>query len=226
MQDVAGKYEGTGTPVRAILFDYGMVLSAPPNPNAWLQLRSLTELDEDQLHSGYWKHRHAYDSGHLSGDSYWKLIAAEAGLPVPTSERLTELYDADTDLWTDLNLPMAEWAQALHRAGIPTGILSNIGDQMEAGVLRKHPWLQDFSHITWSHRLSTAKPDLAIYRHAAEGLAQSPFHILFIDDKLENLEAARSTGMQTIQYSTHEAFAAEIRRMGLASLLETPPRLP
>lgn len=226
MQDFQAKYGGEGTPVRAILFDYGMVLSGPPNPRAWFRLRSLTTLDEEPLHAGYWKHRHAYDSGHLTGSTYWRLIAAEAGLPVPTDKHLTDLYEADTDLWTDLNMPMAEWAQALHRAHIPTGILSNIGDQMEAGVLRKHPWLHDFNHITWSHRLTTAKPDLAIYRHAADGLAQSPFNILFIDDRLENLEAARSTGMQTIQYSTHDAFVADLQQMGLASLLETPPHLP
>ncbi len=220
------KHGGGGTPIRAILFDYGMVLSGPPNPEAWSRLQTVTTLDQEQLHGGYWKHRHAYDSGHLTGQSYWRLIAAEAGLPVPTDESLTSLYDADTDLWTDLNLPMAEWAQSLQRAGIPTGILSNIGDQMEAGVLRKHPWLASFQHLTWSHRLSTAKPDLEIYRHAANGLAQSPFNILFIDDKLENLEAARETGMQTIQYSNHEHFVAELKDRGLASLLETPPRLP
>ena len=217
---------GGGTRIRAILFDYGMVLSAPPNPEAWSRLRSLTTLDEDQLHEGYWKHRHDYDRGDLKGASYWQLIAAEFGLPVPTDQNLTDLYDADTDLWTDLNLPMAEWAQSLQRAGIPTGILSNMPDQMELGVVRKHPWLRDFQHITWSHRLSTAKPDLAIYRHAADGLGLSPFNILFVDDKLENLEAARNTGMQTIQYSTHEAFVQELTHRGLTSLLDSPPRLP
>ena len=213
-------------PLRAILFDYGMVLTGPPNPDAWARLRATTGLDEQALQRGYWGHRHDYDRGHLSGQTYWQRIAAEAGLPVLSREALTTLYDADTDLWTDLNLPMAEWAQSLHRAGIPTGILSNIGDEMEAGVLRKHPWLSAFQHITWSHRLSTAKPDPEIYRHAAEGLAQSPFNILFIDDKLENIEAAHNAGMQTIQYSAHPAFVAEMHHRGLASLLEDPPRLP
>ncbi len=219
--------DGPGAaPIRAILFDYGLVLSGPPNPSAWSRMRSVTNLDEDAFHGGYWKHRHAYDSGHLSADAYWKLIAAEAGLPVPSLEDLAALYDADTDLWTDLNLPMAEWAQSLQRAGIPTGILSNIGDQMEAGVLRKHPWLSGFNHITWSHRLSTAKPDPQIYCHAAEGLGHFPCNILFIDDKLENIEAAHRSGMHTIQYSTHQAFIAELKQRSLASLLEDPPRLP
>jgi putative hydrolase of the HAD superfamily len=213
-------------PVRAILFDYGMVLSGPPNPDAWSRLRSLSSLEEERLHEGYWKHRHDYDRGALSGHSYWQLIAAEAGLPVLSPEQLGGIFEADTDLWTDLNLPMAEWAQSLQRAGIPTGILSNIGDQMESGVLRKHPWLERFNHITWSHRLAIAKPEPEIFRHAAEGLSVSPFNILFIDDRLENVEAAYGAGMQAIQYSTYEAFVEEMKQRGLDSLLADPPSLP
>lgn len=226
MDSSRNKNAGDAAPLRAILFDYGMVLSGPPNPSAWSRMRSLTTLDEERFHRGYWAHRHDYDGGTLTGQAYWRLITAEAGLPVPTPEVLSALYDADTDLWTDLNLPMAEWAQSLQRARIPTGILSNIGDQMEAGVLRKHPWLNSFTHITWSHRLQTAKPDPAIYRHAAEGLAQSPFNILFLDDKLENIEAAHNAGMQTIQYSTHQHFREEMQHRGFSSLLQSPPRLP
>ncbi len=212
-------------PVRAILFDFGLVLSAPPNPLAWDRMRSVTAIAAEPFERAYWAHRHAYDSGHLSGRSYWQLIAAEAGLPVLSSENLNSLYDADTDVWTDLNLPMAEWAQSLQRARIPTAILSNIGDEMEAGVLRKHPWLSAFHHITWSHRLRTAKPDPAIYRHAADGLGVPPFNILFVDDKLENIEAARTCGMQTIQYSTHPRFVEEMNYRGFGTLLADPPRL-
>ena len=218
--------QGEGTPVRAILFDYGMVLSAPPNPEAWSRMRTLTTLEEERFHRGYWTHRDDYDRGTYTSTAYWNLIAAEAGLPAPSPETLNALLDADTDLWTDLNLPMAEWAQSLLRAGIPTGILSNMPDAMEAGVLRKHPWLAGFNHLTWSHRLRTAKPDPAIYRHAADGLGVSPFNILFLDDKLENIEAARNCGMQTIQYGTHDHFLEQMKHLGLASLLEDPPQLP
>ncbi len=219
------KYGG-GTPVRAILFDYGLVLSGPPNPNAWSRMRSITSLDEERFHHRYWAHRDAYDRGTLNGSGYWQLLASEACLPVLSPGELGALIDADTDLWTDLNLPMAEWAQSLLRAGIPTGILSNMPDEMEAGVLRKHPWLNRFTHRTWSHRLKTAKPDPAIYRHAADGLDVSPFNILFLDDRLENIEAARNCGMQTIQYSTHQHFLEEMKHRGFTTLLEDPPRLP
>ena len=54
-------------PVQAVLFDYGMVLSAPPDPAAWLRMKDVTGLTEDLFHHGYWAHRHAYDRGEAAG---------------------------------------------------------------------------------------------------------------------------------------------------------------
>jgi putative hydrolase of the HAD superfamily len=196
-----------------------MVLSAAPDPAAWARIRTLTGLDEDILHREYWAHRHAYDRGDLTGEAYWNKAAAGAGI-VLSPAQLTDIIAADTDLWSQINTPMLAWAQCLQRAGIRTGILSNIGDAMSAGLLAKHDWLKAFDHHTWSYALNLAKPEPAIYRHAAEGLHTPPANILFIDDRLENIEAAIAVGMQAIQYTTHSAFEREMRRFGLDTLLQ------
>ena len=90
---------------------------------------------------------------------------------------------------------------------------------METGILARFDWLTAFHHHTFSHRLRIAKPDLAIYRHAAEGLGEDPSHILFIDDREENILAARQAGMIAIQYQGHMEFTAAMRAAGLQSLL-------
>jgi putative hydrolase of the HAD superfamily len=207
------------TPVKAVLFDYGMVLSAPPDPAAWARILTITNLSEDILHREYWAHRHAYDRGDLTADTYWHKAAAGAGI-VLTPTQLTELIAADTDLWSQLNPPMLEWAQQLQRAGIPTGILSNMPDAMEAGLRARYQWIEAFDHNTWSHSLNLAKPEPAIYLHAAEGLQTPPANILFIDDKAENIEAAHAVGMQAIQYTTHAAFVDEMHARNLDHLLQ------
>jgi len=208
------------TPVKAVLFDYGMVLSAPPDPAAWQRMRTLTGLTEDILHREYWAHRDAYDRGELKGQAFWNKIASGAGI-VLTPDHLTGLIEADVDLWGQLNPPMIDWVQRLHRAGIRTGILSNMPDAMEAGLRARHPWIEGFDHHTWSHALNLAKPELEIYRHAAEGLSTPPANILFIDDREENIAAARAVGMQAIQYDSrdHAAFEREMQAHGLTYLL-------
>ncbi|HEX3967757.1 MAG TPA: HAD family phosphatase [Edaphobacter sp.] len=205
--------------VKAVLFDYGMVLSASPDPAAWSRIRTITGLNEDILHREYWAHRHAYDRGELSGIAYWNKAAAGAGI-VLTPTQITDLLAADTDLWSQLNPPMLEWAKRLQRAGIPTGILSNMPDAMERGLRAKHSWIEDFNHNTWSHSLKLAKPESAIYLHAAEGLTTAPADILFLDDKQENIDAALAVGMQAIRYTTHPAFEREMHTRGLDHLLK------
>jgi len=44
------------------------------------------------------------------------------------------------------------------------------------------------------------KPDPAAYEHAAKKLALAPEHVLFIDDRESNCNAARSTGMKAIHF--------------------------
>jgi putative hydrolase of the HAD superfamily len=205
--------------LEAVLFDFGRVLSGPPNPAAWAHMRELTSFDEESLHREYWAHRHAYDQGTHTGEAYWHLVAAGNGT-VFTADQVAALIAADNALWTDPNLPMIDWALRLQRSHIRTGILSNMGDAMKDGVLAKFGWLNDFDHCTWSHTLGIAKPDEAIYRHAAEGLGVAPAKILFIDDRPENIEAALAFGMQAIQYNDHAEFLREMEARGFGGLLQ------
>jgi putative hydrolase of the HAD superfamily len=207
------------TRVKAVLFDYGMVLSASPDPAAWARMLSLTNLSEEQLHRGYWAHRHAYDRGDLTAESFWNHAAAPTHA-ILTPEQLTALIAADVDYWATLNPPMLAWASSLQQARIPTGILSNMPGPMETGLRARYRWIDDFTHNTWSHALNLAKPEPAIYRHAAEGLRTPPENILFIDDRIENIEAALAAGMQAIHYTTHDAFEKEMHARNLDHLLQ------
>jgi len=181
-------------------------------------MRSLTGLEEEPLHREYWAHRHPYDRGDLTANAYWHLIGANNGLEL-TPTQIAGLIQADVDLWGDLNPPMVEWAGQLQRAGVRTGILSNIGDAMAEGLVARFDWIGNFHHCTWSHSLNLAKPEIAIYRHAAEGLATDPAKILFVDDRSDNIAAARAFGMQAIQYTNHQQFLDEMKERGFSYLI-------
>jgi putative hydrolase of the HAD superfamily len=204
--------------VKAVLFDYGLVLSGPPDPNAWEHLKILLNANEAAFHEAYWKHRDAYDRGSLTAEAYWQQVAHGLGrtLDEPTTR---QLIADDTDVWTQPNQPMIDWAAALQRAGMKTGILSNIGDAMEREIVARTPWLAGFSHHTFSHRLKMAKPEPAIYAHAAEGLQTAPADVLFIDDREENIAAAHAAGMQAVRYTNHDDFLRVMREQGYGDLL-------
>jgi putative hydrolase of the HAD superfamily len=203
--------------IQAVLFDYGLVLSGPPSPAAWASMLEITGLTDEQLHAAYWSPRLPYDRGTHTGSEYWLLAGQLAGLTL-TQPQVAALIAADTDLWTQPNQPMIDWAARLQSAGTRTGILSNLGDDMTAGILRKLPWLAGFDHRIFSHTLKLAKPEPEIYPHAAEGLQTPPSEILFVDDRPDNIAAAREAGMQAIVYLNHDDFLAEMNQRGLSDL--------
>ncbi|MCL2661230.1 MAG: HAD family phosphatase [Acidobacteriaceae bacterium] len=206
--------------VEAVLFDYGMVLALPPEPEVWQRMRSITGLSEKAFREAYWAYRDDHDRDLLNARTYWPQVAEHAGTHF-TPEQVARLIATDIEMWSRVNPPMLAWAQRLQRAGVRTGILSNIGDFLAEGFLAKFDWLSDFYHCTWSYQLKLAKPDAAIYSSAAEGLKTPPANILFLDDRAENVAAARAAGMQSIQYdyADHAAFEREMQARGLDYLL-------
>jgi putative hydrolase of the HAD superfamily len=204
--------------IRAVLFDFGQVLSGPPDPLAWRRMQTILGVTDPDFHDAYWRHRHNYDLGVLDGCAYWRTVAADLHRPLAGTQ-LDELIDADIDLWTQPNQPMIDWARSLQSGGTATAILSNIGDAMEIGILQRFPWLGQFTHHTFSHRLRIAKPDERIYRHAIAAIAVSPQEALFIDDRIENVDAARALGIHAIQYVGQEAFLRELESCEFSGLL-------
>ncbi len=167
--------------IQAVLFDFGMVLSLPPDPAAWARMRAITGLSESDLYREYWAHRHAYDRGDLTGETYWHKAAKGAGIALDRVQ-LADLLVADVDLWTQLNLPMVEWAQRLQRAGIRTGILSNMPDAMEAGHRRK---IRVAPRLRPQHLVPRPQYRQARSRHLRPRRRRPqdrPRPILFIDD--------------------------------------------
>lgn len=171
------------------------------------------------MHAAYWHFRHDYDRGALNARRYWQAVADELGDQMDEA-KIQELIAADVALWTVPNQEMIDWAADLQRAGIKTGILSNIGDAMEEGILAQCGWLCEFAHHTFSHRLGTAKPDPAIYLHAVKGLGVAPQEVLFIDDREDNIAAAAATGMKAVRYTGHNSFVREMRERGFGHLLQ------
>ena len=201
--------------IKAILFDFGKVLSLSPNPAAWSRLRALTGLTEEALQHSYWQYRDDYDAGALTGDVYWDKVVGRS-LPEETS---SALKDTDVALWTEMNQPMLDWVDALHRAGFRTGILSNMPDAMAEGICARFDWIENFDHAVWSHALKMRKPQAAIYDAAIDGLGVRAENILFIDDKEENTAAAIVAGMQAIVYLDHDSFVQEMNERGYGALL-------
>ena len=207
--------------LRAVVFDYGMVLSGPPDPVAYANLLRITGLSSGRLDSFYWADRHAYDEGKLTGFGFWQKIVNDAGLDLSHSE-LEELNLWDARMWTTQNDAMLAWQQQLKRRGFLTAILSNMGDNVLENMKRQFGWLSRFDVLVWSFQLKMAKPDPDIYRYVLKELGTLPEETLFLDDRPVNVEAANALGFKGLIFTDVDQLRTDLIAQGLEGVVPLP----
>ncbi len=207
--------------IRAVVFDYGMVLSGPPDPAARQQLLRITGMEEAAFEALYWVDRHAYDRGDLTGIGFWQKFARDAGLAL-NEESLAALNHWDARMWTTENPAMVRWQQLLRSQGLATAILSNMGDSVLASIESNLSWIADFDLLIWSYQHGCAKPEAAIYTLLLDRLGTAPEETLFLDDKEANVEAARKAGIHALPFSTVDQLRQDMISMRLDEQLPLP----
>ena len=207
--------------LRAVIFDYGMVLSGSPDPKAHAELVRIAGLPAERLDPLYWADRLDFDAGTVTGHEFWRKIAREAGLNLDETA-IDELAHWDARMWMTVNEGMLRWQQELKAQGVRTAIISNLGDTVHKAMAHEFKWLSQFDLLVWSYQLRLVKPDAAIYRYALEKLGVRPEEALFIDDKQANVDAATRMGMKGVVFSTVERLRADLIAQGLDRELPLP----
>lgn len=207
--------------LRAVVFDYGMVLTGPQEPEAYATLLRLTGLPKERFEPLYWADRHAYDEGKFTGLQFWQKLLRDAGIDEKDG-LVEELNLWDARMWTTQNPAMLAWQLELTQRGIKTAILSNMGDNVLANMERSFDWLPRFNVLVWSYQLRMAKPDPAIYFYTLRELNVKPDEALFIDDKQVNIDAAEALGMRGILFSTVDRLREDLITAGLDRELPLP----
>ena len=80
----------------------------------------------------------------------------------------------------------------------PCYVLSNWSAETYEGMEETYPFLKDFDGKIISGRDFLIKPDPAIYELAISRFDLVPQETLFIDDRLDNIQAAQNLNFQTI----------------------------
>lgn len=195
--------------LRAVVFDYGMVLTGQPDQESHDAMVRITGLDRERFEKLYWADRHAYDEGKLTGATFWEKFARDSGIGLSATD-LAELNRLDARMWTTQNPTMVDWQRRLKAHGLRTAILSNMGDTVLESILGAFAWVANFDVLVWSFQLGVAKPDPAIYRHTLEQLRTAPEETLFVDDRRPNIDAAQALGMPAMEFTTPERLRQDL----------------
>ena len=199
--------------LEAVIFDYGEVLSGPPDPQAHRNLLNIAGVPEKAFEKAYWAHRLDYDADILNGQTYWQTVARDTGV-LFTAQQIGQLLEQDAIMWMNLNPAMLAWIPRIKQAGFRLGILSNMGDGVLDYLRPRFSWLAQFDHLTWSCELGVVKPDPAIYLHTVKKLNVSPDRALFIDNLQKNIAGAEAIGLNAALFENPEQLQRDLARRG------------
>jgi putative hydrolase of the HAD superfamily len=208
------------TDIRAVIVDWGGVLTLPPRQEILARMQRLVGLDAAAFASAWFRHRHAYDLGQIDAAEYWRRVGAEDGR-VFDEPALRTLRELDAACFEVPNPAMVGWLGALKSANRKLALLSNTPREQWVALQHTLTWLPLIDVVVLSCDLGVAKPDPAIYAHCLDRLSCEGRETLFVDDRPENVAAAQRLGMQAVVYTSTEAL-----RASLLELCETLLPLP
>jgi len=209
--------QANGGGYRAVIVDYGAVLSHQPFPHEIARMARALGTSPERFPELYAHARDAYDRGDLTTTQYWEGVARKAGIEL-APDVIDALAEWDKEMWSRANQEMMDWLASLRAAGYKTALLSNMQPDMIAHVRAKFSWLKEFDEQIFSSEVRLVKPDPALYLRCLERLGTRASETIFIDDREENVAGARAVGMTAFRFRSIPELRRELESAGFRHL--------
>ena len=197
--------------IRSIVFDIGWVF-VHLNPAPILKCLAEAECDVRDLHVlvnriGLADH----ETGRMSGRSLMEQVASLGKRPIPL-----EIAHAS---WLDMFELQPRMVDLAHRLSdrYRVYILSNIGDLHWAHLSREYGLHRIGHGALPSFVTGFMKPEAGIYAEAERRFGLEPRTTVFIDDRAENIKAARSRGWSGIEHSDYHKTVRALQALEVAA---------
>ena len=191
-----------------VLFDLFGVIARHQLPGALGKMAARCHTPVDAFTTAYWDCRPPYDAGRQSASAYWTAVLRRLSRSADP-DTIEELRLTDIDSWSRVDERMVAYVLSL-RDVAEVALLSNIPSDHADAFLVAQPWLHRLDHVALSGKIRAAKPDPAAFQHCVDALRAAPGDFLFVDDRAENVRAARAMGMNGHVFTGHDELAAVI----------------
>jgi 2-haloacid dehalogenase len=197
----------------AVVFDLGNVLiDWDPHPAIAAVVgddEAARFLASDDFDFGAWNHEQ--DSGRAFEESEQ---AAVARVPHWREHILSYRANFDRSLIGEIAATV-DVLRDLHAAGVRLLALTNWSAELFPVARGRFDFLELFEDILVSGEERLAKPDPRIFELLTERSGLPPGACVFVDDKPENVEAARAAGLDGIVFVDDGTLREQLRERGL-----------
>lgn len=195
--------------IHAIITDLGQVLLRFDQEPCWVKILAACDQPEARKRFREVYARAQIGCGQTEPELFFQQAAAAMGMRMSYADFCVAWSDM---FWEDPEvIEMIARAPVRHRI-----VLSNTNAIHWAWVRDRYGHvLSRFDHCLASHECGVEKPDAGIYHIAMAQTGLPPAAHLFIDDLLENVEGARSVGMDAVLHTDAATLREQFRARGL-----------
>ncbi|MFI6318590.1 HAD family hydrolase [Nonomuraea sp. NPDC050556] len=193
-----------------VIFDYGNVLSLPQSESDADAMALASGADPAAFKHAYWEYRLDFDRDALSDEDYWEKTV---GRPLEDGE-LERLIALDVESWSRPDEGAVAVLEELLARGRNVALLSNAPVCMADG-LDELPWIAAIERRFYSGRMGLVKPDAEIYEAVVGDLGGDAGDMVFVDDRLENIQAAERAGLKGHHYTGAAGLREMIEKLSL-----------
>lgn len=186
--------------IKNIIFDVGNVL-VEYNPDGLMRRLGFDEETLQAVNQAVFQNElwNESDRGVLSPEEL--LEAFIANNPVYEKE-IRQVIDAVGDT-ISLMPYTVEWVKGLKERGYHLYILSNYAEYTYEKTSHKMEFLPYMDGVVFSYRCKLIKPEKEIYEYICETYGLKPEESVFLDDREDNVQAARNMGMNGIVFENY-----------------------
>lgn len=127
----------------------------------------------------------------------------------------TEAIKKVMDTWHEMHVPVegtSEFLKALKKKGYKIYLLTNYHLKAFEIISKKYDFIRNVDGEIVSARVKLLKPDPAIYKALVDKYSIKPEESVFIDDREENVEAARKLGFYGIVFKNADELKKEFEK--------------
>lgn len=145
--------------------------------------------------------------GRVDGPAFARTVAGILGVEWS--------FEEFREVWVDMMdpIPGAEEAFRLALGRVPVYVLSNTDPVHVAHILERFPWVAEATGLFLSYEEGLLKPDPGFYSGALERWGLEAGRVVFVDDREENVGAARDLGLRAVLVDAERSFARVVAEL-------------
>jgi len=191
--------------IRAVIFDNNGVLVTSNEESAFLAIKKLVGNKLTDFINIYTELAKKLDEGSLKTKKFFEQIASEASLGISPKKLEEVAYGSFVRKEDSINFALRI------KNKYEIALLTNFGDRF--WDLDKR-WgvsgIFDSDKIFVSCKIGLRKPDPKIFIYVLKRLGLSPGEVVFFDDNLDNIKAARKLGIHAVLFQDADSAEREL----------------